>query len=83
MKGEMAKWLNLLLFSVNLQSIQSYEIAPITSDMTSAAQEIINNLLPSSGVTQTSSVGWSRLAYICGRITSFHLLYFYNSFLSF
>ena len=42
-----------------------YEIAPITPDMETAADEIISYLLPPTGVTQSSSVAWSRLAYIC------------------
>lgn len=43
-----------------------YEIAPITPDMQDAADAVVANLLPDSGVTQLSSVGWQRLAYITG-----------------
>lgn len=43
----------------------AYDIAPITPAMTDAAAQIENYLLPSTGVTQQSSVAWQRLAYIC------------------
>lgn len=49
-----------------------YQIAPITNDMKDAATAIIANLLPASGVTQLSSVGWQRLAYICGIFPFFY-----------
>jgi hypothetical protein len=55
----------LFLFSI-LGSILGYEIAPITDDMTQVSKEVIASLLPTTGVTQTSSIGWQRLAYICG-----------------
>jgi carboxypeptidase Q len=45
--------------------VNGYEIAPITQEMKSASEQIISYFLPPSGVTQTSSVAWSRLAYIC------------------
>lgn len=45
--------------------LDAYEIAPITPEMESASEQIISYLLPSTGVTQSSSVAWSRLAYIC------------------
>ena len=59
----------LLLWSVAipLAAASSYQIAPITPDMQSAADAIIAEMLPASGVTQQSSVGWQRLAYISGR----------------
>jgi hypothetical protein len=50
-----------------LSSICAYEIAPITEDMTQVSNAVIADLLPSTGVTQSSSVGWQRLAYICGK----------------
>ncbi len=53
--------LNLLIVS-----ILSYEIAPITDQMLAVSNKVIETLLPASGVTQSSSVGWQRLAYICG-----------------
>jgi hypothetical protein len=43
----------------------AYEIAPITPDMQSAADAIVDSLLPASGVTTSSSEAWTRLAYIC------------------
>ena len=46
--------------------VEGYEIAPITADMKTAANAIVNFLLPPlEPVTQETSVGWSRLAYIC------------------
>lgn len=56
-----------LIFYYFIKLINSYEIAPITNDMIDASQAIINNLLPSTGVTQYNSIGWQRLAYICGK----------------
>lgn len=41
-----------------------YTLAPVTAQMGQAASKIINSLLPSTGVTQESSVAWQRLAYI-------------------
>jgi hypothetical protein len=64
MKNQTMKIL-LLLFSV-LGCIAVYEIAPITDDMIQASNAVIASLLPSNGVTQSSSIGWQRLAYICG-----------------
>ena len=55
-----------LIFVISLFcGIWGYEIAPITADMTSAAYAIEQYLLPESGVSDLSSVGWQRLAYIC------------------
>ena len=47
-------------------AVSGYSIAPITPEMQDATTAIVSNLLPESGVTQESSVGWQRLAYICG-----------------
>lgn len=52
---------------LKVQFEDAYEIAPITDDMRQASQAIVAALLPEEGVTETSSVAWSRLAYICGK----------------
>lgn len=39
-------------------------VYPVTDSMRKGAAAIINNLLPSTGVTQASSNAWNRLAYI-------------------
>jgi hypothetical protein len=46
--------------------VTSYDIAPVTSDMTNAAAQIISTLLPPGGVAQDSpnAVAWKRLAFI-------------------
>lgn len=56
----------LKVLFIILPCIQMYEIAPITDDMREASDAIVANLLPPGGVTQQSSVAWSRLAYITG-----------------
>jgi carboxypeptidase Q len=43
----------------------TYTLAPVTDDMRSVAQQVLDTALPTTGVTQESSVAWSRLAYIC------------------
>jgi hypothetical protein len=59
-------------------SVTPYEIAPITTNMQSATDAIIADLLPASGVTQQSSVGWQRLAYITGEL---HVVNIYSKIL--
>jgi carboxypeptidase Q len=64
---EMAFLLILRLVTVlcSIAASSSYTIAPITDAMKSASSKIISYLLPPTGVTESSSEGWSRLAYIC------------------
>ena len=47
-----------------LREASPYILSPVTQEMTSAADAIIRTLLPSGGVSPSSSVGWTRLAYI-------------------
>ena len=42
--------------------VEPYELAPVTPEMENAATQIIDALLPISGVTEESSVPWQRLA---------------------
>ena len=59
-------FLFLLSSYAAVASAAEYEIAPITPDMQAAADAVVASMLPDSGVTQLSSVGWQRLAYITG-----------------
>jgi hypothetical protein len=51
--------LSLFFLPVSLAAVY-----PVDDETRSAAQKIINSLLPPGGVTQASSTAWQRLAYV-------------------
>jgi hypothetical protein len=54
------------LLVIQYSSVRSYptELWPITNEMSSASQQVINTLLPATGVTMDTSMVWQRVAYI-------------------
>jgi hypothetical protein len=59
------RWIVCLSVCTAASLCAAYTIAPVTDDMIQVADSVISDLLPPTGVSQTSSTGWQRLAYIC------------------
>jgi carboxypeptidase Q len=55
----------IIIVSVAVVSAGNYELQYVTPAMRTVASQILEAALPTTGVTQASSVAWTRLAYIC------------------